>query len=60
MTIICNQCQRLTNTNRDFLLELPSFNINCFNCIEKDVKSTGKDLFRGKIYAEIKWKIIVS
>ncbi|CAF2182480.1 unnamed protein product [Rotaria magnacalcarata] len=39
MTIQCNQCHQSTNTNRDFLLELPSFNINCFNCIEKDLKS---------------------
>jgi hypothetical protein len=41
MTIKCHQCHRSTNTNRDFLLELPLFNINCFNCIEKDLKSTG-------------------
>ncbi|CAF4688133.1 unnamed protein product [Rotaria sp. Silwood1] len=40
MTIQCNQCHRSTNTNRDLLLELPSFNINCFNCIEKELKST--------------------
>jgi hypothetical protein len=44
MTITCNQCHRSTNTNRDFLLELPSFNINCFHCLEKDVKSTGKQI----------------
>lgn len=45
MTITCNQCHCLTNTSREFLLELPSFNINCFNCIEKDLKITGKDSF---------------
>ncbi|CAF1118685.1 unnamed protein product [Adineta steineri] len=39
MTITCNQCHQTTNTNREYLLELPSFNINCFNCIEKDLKS---------------------
>jgi hypothetical protein len=44
MTITCNQCHRSTNTNRDFLLELPSFNIKCFNCIEKDLKSSGKEI----------------
>jgi len=43
MTITCHQCHRSTNTNRDFLLELSSFNINCFNCIEKDLKCTGKE-----------------
>lgn len=42
MTITCNQCHKSTNINREFLLELPSFTINCFNCIEKDLKSTGK------------------
>jgi len=42
MMITCNQCHRSTNIHRDFLLELPSFDINCFNCIEKDFKSTGK------------------
>ena len=44
MIITCNQCHQSTNTNRDFLLELPSFNINCFNCIEKDFKSPGKEI----------------
>ena len=42
MMITCNQCQRSTNTNRDFLLELPSFQMHCFDCLEKDFKSTGK------------------
>ena len=42
ITIKCNQCHRSTNTNRNFLLELPSFSINCFQCIEKELKSTGK------------------
>ncbi len=46
MIITCNQCHRSTNTNREFLLELPLFNINCFNCIEKDFKSSGKDIIR--------------
>ncbi|UJR26069.1 hypothetical protein I4U23_007415 [Adineta vaga] len=40
MPITCIQCQHTTHTNRDFLLDLPSFDIHCFNCIEKDFKST--------------------
>lgn len=42
LTLECNHCHRSTNTNRDFLLELPSFNIHCFDCIEKDLKHKGK------------------
>lgn len=42
MTITCHQCQQSTNINRDFLLELSTFNINCFNCIEKTLKTSGK------------------
>jgi hypothetical protein len=56
LTITCNQCHRSTNTNRDFLLELPLFNTNCFNCIEKDLKAPGKDRFE-TIYDYINNKI---
>jgi hypothetical protein len=49
MTIACNQCHQSTNTNRDYLLELPSFNVNCFKCIEKDLKSPGNEIARKMI-----------
>ncbi|CAF0811851.1 unnamed protein product [Adineta ricciae] len=39
MAITCVQCQHSTNNHRDFLVELPSFDVQCFNCIEKDLKS---------------------
>ena len=45
MTMTCHQCHRTTNTNQEFLLELPSFNLICFNCIEKELKPTGKEIY---------------
>ena len=39
--ITCHQCHRSSQIQRDFLLQLPSFQIHCFDCLEKDLKSTG-------------------
>lgn len=41
MVITCDQCHRSSSTSRDFLLQLPAFQILCFDCLEKDLKSTG-------------------
>lgn len=41
-TLTCQQCQQKTTTDRNYLIDLSTFNLICFHCIDKDFKCSGK------------------
>lgn len=41
-TLTCQQCQKTTTTDRNYLIDLSTFNLICFHCIDKDFKCSGK------------------
>jgi hypothetical protein len=45
MAVTCTECRQTSNTSRDFLVELPSFDVHCFHCLDKELKSPGIDVY---------------